>query len=259
MKQHDVKIIQSGNVIEVIQFARPIYSGMDNKPPPTGRIRDACEEDKSKNRQVTVSRAKSDIRRLVGANSGQWKDETGKPYKPVFMTLTFAENVQDFDTANHEFKLFMLRLGNRVGDRKKQNCLKYVVVPEFQKRGAIHYHLILFNLPYIPQRELKDIWRNGSLHVKAIDSVDNVGAYISKYLRKDLGDERLKGKKCYFTSRGLLQPVKMELNTTDRQQGKMLESVVETAQALAVREYSVVYSSDYFEAITYTQYTLKES
>lgn len=258
MKKHDVKLIQSGNVIEVITFGKPIYKELEHRPPPEGRKGQASEEDRLLNRIKVTSRAKTELRRLVGANSGQWKDENGKAYKPVFMTLTFAENIQDFDTANHNFKLFMLRLGNRVGNRNKRNCLKYVVVPEFQKRGAIHYHLILFNLPYIPQRELSDIWGQGRLHLKAIDHVDNVGAYISKYIRKDIGDERLTGKKCYFTSRELLQPVKMEFDTTERQQEKMLESVCKTAQAMANRTYTVQYPSDYFDSITYTQYTLKE-
>lgn len=259
MKRHDAKIYQSGNVIEIIEYGRPIYKEWENKPPPLGRQKQAKEEDRKINRQVTITRARTTIRRLVGANNGQWKDKQGRPYKSVFMTLTFADNVQDFDTANHQFKLFILRLGNRVGNRKKQNCLKYLVVPEFQKRGAIHYHAIFFNLPYIPQKELSDIWGQGRLHLKAIDEVDNVGAYVCKYLRKDLDDERLRGKKCYFTSRQLLQPTMMEVDTSQGKQKELLESVCNTALALSGKSpYTVRYDSEHFDSITYTQYTLKE-
>ena len=46
---------------------------------------------------------------------------------------------------------------------------------------------------------------NNSLYINAIEEVDNVGAYICKYLSKDTSTS-LVGKKCYFNSRGLFKP-----------------------------------------------------
>lgn len=260
MLKHDVKIYRSGNTLEVIEFGRPIM-----KPPEimkdirTGRSSSASDDDKLLNRYKVMKRARTDLRRLIQANSGQYIDNKGRPYKPVFLTLTFAENVQDFDTANHEFKLFIMRLGNVVGNRKERSCLKYVVVPEFQKRGAIHYHLLIFNLPFIKASKIAEIWRNGHIKINAIDEVDNVGAYVCKYMGKDLDDERLRGKKCYFSSRGLFKPEEIQLDTSTQKHKKTLESVYKTAQALALKEpYKVVYDSEYYDSITYTQYTLKQ-
>ena len=65
---------------------------------------------------------------------------------------------------------------------------------------------------FIEQKKLEDIWGNGFVWIrnllKANDGkpVDNVGAYIVKYMDKDMIDERLVGKKAYFTSRNLKRP-----------------------------------------------------
>jgi hypothetical protein len=47
--------------------------------------------------------------------------------------------------------------------------------------------------------------------------VDNVGAYIVKYMHKNTLDKRLMGKKAYFTSRNLTRPevVTEDLSLTD--------------------------------------------
>jgi len=258
MPKYNYRIIQAGSTIEIIEYGRPVLGKVElEKTYRSGRSKDASEVEKIINRYKVMRRARTDLRRLIQANSRQWKDIHGIVYLPIFLTLTFAKNIMDFETANHEFKLFIMRLGNRIGGRTERNCLQYVVVPEFQKRGAIHYHLIIFNLPYIRQRELSDIWRNGRVHIKAIDEVDNVGAYVCKYMGKDLDDERLRGKKCYFSSRGLFKPEIMEIDTDNPGQKKMLESVLQTAQALAKKEpYKVEYPSEYFESIKYTQYTI---
>jgi hypothetical protein len=82
-------------------------------------------------------------------------------------------------------------------------------VPEFQKRGAIHYHL-LCNIQYLSVAELdglRVIWGNGWIDLKRIDSVENVGAYVAKYLGKANDDNRLFGRKKFFYSLDLLTPV----------------------------------------------------
>lgn len=259
MDKFNLKIITAGNTIEIIKFGKPVYNKADENVIRLGRKAGASEQDKLLNRYRIMKRARTDIRRLVQANNAQWFDSRGKPYKSVFMTLTFAENIQDFDTANHEFKLFIMRLGNLVGSRKNQNCLKYIVVPEFQKRGAIHYHVVFFNLRYIPAKTIHEIWRNGFIKINAIEQIDNVGAYICKYLGKDLDDDRLRGKKSYFSSRGLYKPIVVKLDLATDKDKKILEQVLHAAQDNAVKPpYIAVHKSDYYDIITYTQFTLKE-
>lgn len=256
MKIYNAKAIVSGDVIEVIEYGKEIIKDMETDRIRTGRSKKADETEQESNREKVLHRARQEIRRTVSANCGGWSDARGRPFRPKFLTLTFAENITDLSTANHEFKLFILRLGNKVGDRSRRNCLKYLVIPEFQKRGAVHYHVIFFNLPFIPWEKVRACWRHGDISINAIDKVDNVGAYVSKYLSKDLCDERLKGKKCYRKSKGLLEPYVVEFNTNTREGKKELESVVQTAQAVAKRAYQVEYQSDYLDSIVYRQYTL---
>lgn len=59
-------------------------------------------------------------------------------------TLTYAENMLDLSKAKRDLNLFFKRVNYR---RKKKSleCLKYLWVAERQKRGAIHFHIMVFN------------------------------------------------------------------------------------------------------------------
>lgn len=54
------------------------------------------------------------------------------------LTLTFRENVTDDQLAWDRFKYFNKLMRWRYGDR-----WTYVAVPEYQKRGAVHFHLAI--------------------------------------------------------------------------------------------------------------------
>jgi hypothetical protein len=101
------------------------------------------------------------------------------------------------------FKQFTKRL------RRRFPLLKYIAVIEFQDkndRGAIHYHMIC-NLPYIKKSELADIWGLGFVKINSIDKVDNIGAYVIKYMTEDTDDKRLCGEHGYLLSKGLERPL----------------------------------------------------
>lgn len=117
---------------------------------PGGRKNNIFDNDKLKNREIVLYRARNEVRRLINANVNRYSDEMNNLLKPVFLTLTFAENIKDLTAANREFRKFMKRLGHFVA--KDQAHVQYVAVPEFQKRGAVHYHLVIFNLPSIKDR-----------------------------------------------------------------------------------------------------------
>lgn len=77
--------------------------------------------------------------------------------------------------------------------RAFQNC-SVVWRMEFQERGAIHFHLLCFNLPFWKQAELQKAWEdcteeNTSIaHIKLVHGAKMIMAYISKYIAKK--DER---------------------------------------------------------------------
>lgn len=211
--KYNAKVVMSGHVVELYEYEKEVRIGKDNEiDKPVGRRGKRKEglewideesrqlRDKEKNREDVLRRARQRVRRLINANVDAWGE------KAKFFTLTFRENVQDMDKANEEFKKFRQRLSRHVWGRDKPNALKYVAVVEFQKRGAIHYHVVTFNMPYVPHKELLELWGHGAVHIEKIDDCDNVGAYMTKYMAKGLDDERLREKKCYFCSRGLAEP-----------------------------------------------------
>ncbi len=126
--------------------------------------------------------------------------------KTKFMTLTFKENIDDVAYTNYEFNKFIKRLNFYLYNSKKQQ-LKYLAVWEKQKRGAIHYHVIFFDFPYIKHEILQKVWGHGFIKINKVDvdSKDNRGRYVSKYFSKNI-DERDYKQKAFFKSQNLKMP-----------------------------------------------------
>ena len=199
------RIIQSGDNIEYYRYQRDyklLPFGQKEDQVRTGRSVEASPEDKINNRLRSLYAAKKEIRRTIYSNCGEGD---------VFLTLTFKENVQDLDAANYEFKKFRQRLEYRL--KKK---LKYLVVIEFQKRGAIHYHCYLFGIGFVDWKIYEKAWGNGFIRVNKIKDPSGVGNYVSCYMVKDLLERpELKGRKSYFVSRGLNKPVEWDDRTSE--------------------------------------------
>lgn len=246
------KIIQSGDIIEIYEYSEGYCKGYKlTEKEINNRTYSKSNPDDTDSRERSLKRAKANLRRLINANVGQY----GKEFTAKFLTLTFKENVQDIEQANYEFKKFIKRLNYKLYGTKKAN-LKYTTVIEFQKRGAIHYHTIIYNMPYLKANEIFNIWGNGFIKINKIDDIDNVGAYVAEYLGQaekgqghDIEDYRLRGKKNYFSSKGLFKPIEI----TDKK-------IVEQVAAALLNEkptYSATYENEYLGNISYKQYNLK--
>lgn len=238
---YDKKIIKSGNVFEVYEYENKICKGFKSNGGRHHQV-STSEEDKAHNRDKVLANARKDIRRIVNSNFNQY----GQISK--FLTLTFADHVTDIDMANSEFQLFIKRLNYNVFNSKKA-VLKYTVVPEFTKAGRVHYHLVLYNMPYVPIKDIQEIWGNGISYIEKVEQADNVGAYICKYLSKETA-ESFKGKKCYFNSRGLKKP----LEITNKKEVSRYCEYLNTSSDL---KFQFNYSNDYTGNIDYKQYIAK--
>lgn len=201
------------------------------------------EKIKEENREKVTSRAKKEVRRIVNSNVGQYGDD----FTSKFVTLTFAEHITDLAAANYEFKKFIKRLNYQIFKTKTSN-VKYTAVPEFTKKGRVHYHVIFYNLPYVKSDILSDIWGNGFIKINKIDNCDNVGAYVSKYMTKD--NDEIVGKKCYFNSRGLFK-------STEIIDKKEVESL-RNSLPLEKVTYTTTFDNDYLGTITYLQYNFNK-
>jgi len=149
-----------------------------------------------KRREDSIARARERLYDLVAANINT------NPEMTTFITLTFADNVSTLSEANPLFRAFIRRLNNSFSLK-----VKYISVVEFQKRGAVHYHVLFFNLPFFNIHEFEEIWGHGYTNVQALHNVKNVAAYVAKYLSKETFDKRLVGQKVFFSSRNLLRSV----------------------------------------------------
>lgn len=235
------KYVITGHILEVYSYDYYIHG----KGGFSGTAKGQAEiENALKNYANTNQRRRDKIRRLACTNFNNRYDK--------FLTLTFAENKTNIEECNLLFKNFIKRL------KYKYNllCLKYLAVIEFQERGSVHYHVLL-NIPYIPHKELQELWGNGFVFVNAISHVDNLGAYILKYMTKDNNDTRLMGKKAYLTSRNLKQEetiVNHDLKDFDKLESKII-------QKYNLNDLKAVYEANYDTEMlgncTYKQYNLE--
>lgn len=188
------KIIQSKNLIETYDFEKPIAVGMSSNSKKESEPREKTRSEEHRSR--TIIRAINNLRRLTHLNF----TENNK-----FLTLTFGnEKDFDFDINNlSECLICYQKLMRKL--RAKYKNLKYITVPEFQKRGAVHYH-ILCNLPYLLENERMKLWAYGWSKLKAIKSTTHLALYLTKYLAKKFDDKRKLGHRLYYTSRGLKRP-----------------------------------------------------
>jgi len=227
----------SGDIIELYSFKTPQPETRVIPKSPGRSVNASTAEKKQKNRDVVISRARRDLRRLVNSNWNQWGCKT------AFMTLTFRDNVTDISTANKAFKGFLDRLEWHYGDKLLQSHrLKYVCVPEFQQRGSVHFHLAVFNMPYINVNDLARVWGHGFIRLNAKD-YNNLGSYMSKYMTKNSDDIRLHGQKSFFRSRGLKTFTQTKNLTT-------IMSLIETEMPL----YNMNYHNEYQGDVTYQIY-----
>ena len=173
------------------------------------------KENKLESRQLSNLRSKRNLKRLINSNTEIYQKKNGELFPPVFLTLTFAENITNVQQANKEYTNFLKRLNYWVWKIKK-NKLKYAGVIEFQKRGAVHYHVVFFNLKFIDKKDIAEIWSNGFIKINETKDISDLGSYVCKYMSKNFNDSRLCGKKTYFTSRGLSKPIElMEKNAVE--------------------------------------------
>ena len=101
----------------------------------------------------------------------------------LFITLTYAENMQDTKRLYKDFEKFIKRMKYKYD--KENITFDYFSVVEPQGRGAWHVHaLFRFSCDkiYIPNVELASLWGQGFVNVHRIKSVDNIGAYLTAYL-----------------------------------------------------------------------------
>jgi hypothetical protein len=234
---YDFKVLVSGKQVEVYKYKKNIWRDFKSKKDKNPAQKEPEQLDmfkqyklKQQRRQFSLNRTRTEIRRLVNSNTHLNK----------FLTLTFADNITDLKKANYLFNQFVKRASYAWPG------FEYVAVPEFQKRGAVHYHL-LCNLPYVDVKEVQAAWGQGFVKLNRIDSVNNAGAYMAKYLGKE-ADERTFGKKKFFKSQSLKTPVELLGRTAVMFFHRFLEKLAPV--------FEKIFSSEWTGEIEYSAYSI---
>lgn len=175
------KVSEQGNVIEVTRLLRKNsvanilkisadeYIRLSDD---TGEIYQFEHLDNRAGDKKSLYRSFRNIRAIINTNCTD-------PAALRWITLTYAENMQDTKRLYTDFRDFWKRFKRRYPEAE------YITVAEPQERGAWHMHaLFVFpgRAPFIPNSELREIWGHGFVRVTDVTNVDNVGAYLSAYI-----------------------------------------------------------------------------
>ncbi|WP_432663183.1 hypothetical protein R9X47_21720 [Wukongibacter baidiensis] len=214
---YNLEIKIAGKHVTLKRLSKDKYFNYQVKNAPSPASKGQSEHTRE-NFLKSILRARKRVFDIIACNVNTIPDLHGEIQRPKFWTLTFAENVTDMETANEEFTKFNKRLSWYLYGVRK-NVLKYICIPEFQKRGAIHFHILYFNLPYIKQDKFQKIWGKGFTFVKGVSKKEDImdfASYVAKYINKENSkgednysiylDKDMLNKKRYFCSRGLNKP-----------------------------------------------------
>lgn len=211
LKMYDIKLIDCGKYKQVYIYKNNKSKSSKKDDDKKKSIRNIDTDnlmkkeldDNSKTiEKRSIIRSKLECQRLAKANSDVWE---------TFITLTFEENIIDLEYANKKFRNFVDSI------KRINKDFKYICIPEFQKRGAVHYHL-LTNISiddsrfiYSQEDNIKfkhvKYWSYGFTKVDNLQGdIKKIIGYISKYMTKDI-DNRLFNRHRYYFSRNLNRPI----------------------------------------------------
>lgn len=219
------KIIRSGQIVEIFnyQYKPRNLNVTRRKKKNTGGF-----GTRRSRRHDNIRNARRSFLRTVWANL----DPTNPP---TFVTLTFAQ-VLSYEASSRIFTQFLARLRRKFG--RKFRC---IAVPEYQERGAIHFHCLFWDLPIDYEKEsphweteedfgrlesvkggsryLQRLWLRGYVDCFTTDGHFAVAFYMAKYMSKFMQGKRINGdsavsakgkvipggKKAYYTTRNCMR------------------------------------------------------
>jgi hypothetical protein len=174
------------------------------------------------NRDRAMRRARSRLRHLILAIGADH-----------LLTMTYRENVGDFERACADLKKFV-----RLVKARKPNW-RYIAVAERQRRGAWHWHLAVVGRQELAL--LRTSWRrvagDGNIDVAQAKSSPHGGSlalvrYLGKYLAKGFDDDRALNARRFRASIGIEVPMQV-LKVPPGRRGETIAFALEELQRVA--------------------------
>jgi len=106
--------------------------------------------------------------------------------KAVFLTLTYGGEYPNAQSAKAHLRAFLERIRRRYPEEK----ISAIWRMEFQERGAPHFHIVFFNLPYIPKQTIQNWWQDITGHIRPFTRIELIYShkkllnYVAKYVAK---------------------------------------------------------------------------
>lgn len=193
-----------------------------------------------------IIRSKLECQRLAKCNANDWC---------TFITLTFADNVTDISYANKRIRYFFDKV------RRVYKDFKCIYIPEFQKRGAVHYHLLtnisIDNRDLIYEQEDNKnflhvkYWKDGFTSVEIIKGdIKKIIGYISKYMTKDI-DNRLFGYRRYSYTHNLKKPIVEYLNLDNIKDLSYFDKLIKDKSIIYHNNYKNPYNDEKIEFLEF--------
>lgn len=192
------------------------------------------------------NRSRFECQRLAKCNSDIWE---------TLITLTIENNISDLNIAYKYLRSFIAQVQRKLKD------FKYIGVPEFQKRGAVHYHLLTNisidndDLIYsqVDNEKFKHIkyWNLGFTRIDNVNgNIKKITGYISKYMSDNI-DDRLFNHRRYYYSQNLNKPVVSYIDTNNEKHMQFLFQLLKDKKVIFESKYNNYYSS---ESITFKEF-----
>jgi hypothetical protein len=194
------KLIQSGTLIELYEYEKEPSKHIKTKHRKTAKYQ--FNQQIKERSSSSIRRAKLNFRRLVRANLNGAES-------PLLLTLTMYQ-VLLLTASSRAFTKFINRV--RRGQGKE---FRYIAVHEFQRRGAVHFHVLIWGLheakakaqSEVSTRYFQRLWLRGFADCVVTDGHPKLAGYLAKYLQKGMQDIRSGHQKAYYASRNLLRPL----------------------------------------------------
>lgn len=247
---YNAKVVLLDDYVQVYLFETKKQKSMDKKETKLDidNLKKECNAnlDLSKNIELkNITRSKLQCQRLAKCNAKEWK---------TFITLTIADNITDIDIANKKLNCFTHKVKRVFKD------FKYICIPEFQKRGAVHYHMLtnidISNKDLIYSQENNKRYKHIKYWIDGYDKVDvldddikKVIGYISKYMTKDI-DDRLFNKRRYHYSNNLKKPIESFIDLTSDKGQDYFKKIIQ--------DKNLVYHNNYINSYDNSQVAFLE-
>lgn len=161
--------------------------------------------------EIEQERIHSDHMNMVRTRN-QIKDYVLSNDFNVFWTLTFNADRESDQTCFNKLSNWLKYMKSKYG------LFDYIFIPERHKDGSLHFHGVtgkfkgLLVDSGVRHKGIKvyncSDWNYGFSTLSMVRSKEKTASYITKYITKSLSQELVgKGKKKYWSSRGLRKPV----------------------------------------------------